>query len=86
MFGITPMPIYDPEQRVSYLRDFMVLFRPGDIVKFKSIGQEEYDDNVAAVSSGRFAPTIREMTFDLDRFRQDIDGYNAKLEDALYGR
>ena len=23
MFGITPMPIYDPNQKISYLRDFM---------------------------------------------------------------
>jgi len=26
MFGITPMPIYDPNQKISYLRDFMCLF------------------------------------------------------------
>ena len=38
LFGITPMPIYDPKQKVSYLSDFMVFFRPGDIVKFKPIG------------------------------------------------
>ena len=37
MFGITPMPIYDPNQKISYLRDFMCLFRPGDIVKWKPI-------------------------------------------------
>ena len=46
MFGITPMPIFDPEQKTSYLRDFMVFFRPGDIVKFKPIGREEYDHAV----------------------------------------
>ena len=37
MFGITPMPIYDPRQQISYLRDFMIFFNPGDIVKFKAI-------------------------------------------------
>jgi urea carboxylase len=26
MFGITPMPIFDPEQKTSYLSDFMVFF------------------------------------------------------------
>ena len=36
MFGITPMPIYDPVQQTSYLREFMCLFRPGDIVKWKA--------------------------------------------------
>ena len=86
MFGITPMPIYDPEQKVSYLRDFMVLFRPGDIVKFKPIGREEYDETVAAVAAARFTPAIREVTFDLNEFRKDIDAYNAKLEGAIHGR
>ncbi len=28
MFGITPMPIYDSNQEISYLRDFMCVFRP----------------------------------------------------------
>ena len=37
LFGITPMPIYDPKQEVSYLRDFMIFFRPGDIVKFRPV-------------------------------------------------
>lgn len=86
MFGITPMPIYDPAQKVSYLRDFMVLFRPGDIVKFKSIGREEYDQAVADVETGRFSPAISKVTFDLTEFRKDIDGYNAKLEGAIHGR
>lgn len=86
MFGITPMPIYDPEQKVSYLRDFMVLFRPGDIVKFKSIGREEYDQAVADVEAGRFSPAMSDVTFDLTEYQKDIDGYNAKLEGAIHGR
>jgi urea carboxylase len=86
MFGITPMPIYDPEQMTSYLRDFMVLFRPGDIVKFKSIGHDEYDQAVADVDAGRFVPAMREVSFDLREFQKDIDGYNAKLERAINGR
>ena len=43
MFGITPAPIFDPAQRVPYLKDFMVFFRPGDIVKFKPIDRAAYD-------------------------------------------
>ncbi|MBS3650446.1 allophanate hydrolase subunit 1 [Pseudaminobacter sp. 19-2017] len=86
MFGITPMPIFDPEQKVSYLRDFMVFFRPGDIVKFKSVGREEYDQTVADVEAGRFAPAMRDVTFDLTEFQKGIDAYNAKLEGAIHGR
>ena len=83
MFGITPMPIFDPEQKTSYLRDFMVFFRPGDIVKFKPIGRDEYDHAVEDVAAGRFAPAIREVRFDLREFQKDIDGYNSRLEGMI---
>ena len=85
MFGITPMPIYDPQQEISYLKDFMVFFNPGDIVKFKSIDRAAYDATVAEVEAGRFSPRVRNVTFSLEAFHQDIDGTNAKLEEALYG-
>jgi urea carboxylase len=85
MFGITPMPIYDPNQQISYLRDFMVFFRPGDIVKWKPVDRDAYDAAVEDVDAGRFAPTIRDVDFDLDRFNADIDGYNRKLLETLHG-
>jgi urea carboxylase len=85
MFGITPMPIYDPTQQTSYLKDFMVFFRPGDIVKFKPVDRDGYDQAVEDVDKGRFAPPIREVRFDLREFQNDIDGYNAKLEGVLNG-
>ena len=84
MFGITPMPIYDPDQETSYLRNFMVFFRPGDIVKWKRISRDEYDRCTADVQAGRFAPRIRDVLFSLEDFNRDIDGTNARLEEALY--
>ncbi|MBU2326100.1 MAG: carboxyltransferase domain-containing protein [Alphaproteobacteria bacterium] len=85
MFGITPMPIYDPTQTTSYLKDFMVFFRPGDIVKFKPVDRDGYDQAVEDVDKGRFSPPIREVKFDLNEFSKGIDGYNAKLEGILHG-
>lgn len=85
MFGITPMPIYDPTQTVSYLREFMVFFRPGDIVKWKPIDHAEYDAIVADVAANRYEPRIRSVTFDLDAFNADIDGTNQRLMEALHG-
>ncbi|CCE09529.1 Allophanate hydrolase, subunit 1 [Bradyrhizobium sp. STM 3843] len=83
MFGITPMPIFDPEQKIGYLRDFMVFFRPGDIVKFKPIDKAAYEQAVADVDAGRFAPLMRDVTFDFREFQKDMTGYNARLEGAL---
>jgi allophanate hydrolase subunit 1 len=86
LFGITPMPIYDPNQEISYLRDFMILFRPGDIVKWRPIDREAYDAAVAEVAANRFTPVVRDVSFDLEEFHRDVDGYNRKLEETLYGR
>ncbi len=85
MFGITPMPIFDPDQKTNYLEDFMVFFRPGDIVKFKPIDRDEYDRTVEAVAKNAFKPKIREVEFDLRAFNADIKGYNARLEGMING-
>lgn len=85
MFGITPMPIYDPTQTISYLREFMILFRPGDIVKFKPIGRDAYDAAVEDVAAGRFSPVIRPADFSLTAFQADPAGTNAALLEELHG-
>lgn len=83
MFGITPMPIFDPEQKTSYLKDFMVFFKPGDIVKWKPIERAEYDRILGEVEAGTYTPRIAEVEFDLDAFNADMPGTNAKLLEAL---
>jgi urea carboxylase len=84
MFGITPVPIYDPAQRLPYLKDFMAFFRPGDIVKWKPISREEYDRNVAAVEAGSFNLTVRPVAFSLNAFHKDPAGYSRHLVEVLH--
>src|SRR5579863_2579723 len=85
LFGITPMPIYDPKQEVSYLRDFMIFFKPGDIVKFKPVERDGYDAAVELVNAGRFEPTMRPVTFSLDEFHKSPAATNKKLLGVLHG-
>jgi urea carboxylase len=85
LFGITPAPIYDPAQGLPYLKDFMVFFRPGDIVKWKPITREEYDRDVRAVEAGTFDLTVRPVTFSLKAFHADPGGYSRQLVEALHG-
>jgi urea carboxylase len=85
MFGITPVPIYDPAQKVPYLRDFMVFFRPGDIVKWKPITREEYDRDIKSVEAGTFNLITHPVTFSLKSFVKDPGGYSRKLVEALHG-
>ncbi len=84
MFGVTPMPIYDPTGEINYLKDLMI-FRPGDIIKFTAIDRAAYDEAVEAVAAGRFEPKIVPVSFSLDAFTADPDGTNAKLLEALHG-
>ncbi|QBR01554.1 5-oxoprolinase subunit B family protein [Paraburkholderia pallida] len=84
MFGVTPAPIFDPAQRLDYLRDFMVFFQPGDIVKFKPIDRATYDEAVAAVEAGTFSLRVRPVKFSLDDFLRNPDEYNRSLVEVLY--
>jgi len=84
MFGITPMPIYDPKQEQPHLRDFLVYFKPGDLVKFTPIDRDTYDEILEKVEAKQWTPRVAEVTFSLDDFNADHDAYNAKILEALY--
>jgi urea carboxylase len=84
-FGITPAPIFDPAQSLPYLKDFMVFFRPGDIVKFQSIDRAAYDAALAQVAAGTFDLRIRPVSFSLKHFLADPAAYNRSLLEVLHG-
>ena len=85
MFGITPVPIFDPRQEVRHLRDSMVFFNPGDIVKFRSIERAEYDHILNEVEAGKHMPAVKAATFSLNEWQRDSEGYNRKTLEVLYG-
>jgi urea carboxylase len=79
------MPIYDPKQEVSYLRDFMILFKPGDVVKFKPVDRDGYDEAIERVNAGRFELAMRPVSFSLDEFHASPATTNKKILGALHG-
>ncbi|WP_157371600.1 allophanate hydrolase subunit 1 [Angustibacter sp. Root456] len=83
MFGLTPAPIFDPEQRLPDFADFMVFFRPGDIVKFRPIDEAEYRGIQAEVEAGTYRFRTAPVKFTLEDFLADPDRYNAGLLEAL---
>ena len=85
MFGITPAPIFDPAQGLPYLKHFMAFFRPGDIVKFKSIDRAAYDAALDQVAAGSFDLRIRPVKFSLKQFLADPAAYNRSLLEVLHG-
>ena len=85
MFGITPGPIFDPAQTLPDFADFMVFFRPGDIVKFRPIDEGEYHRIREEVSAGRFRFRQKPFRFSLDEFHADPDAYNRTVLEVLDG-
>lgn len=83
MFGITPTPIFDPEQKLPDFSEFMVFFRPGDIVKFRPIDQAEYERIRGEVEAGTYRFRQAPVEFTLEEFLADPDGYNANLLEVL---
>jgi urea carboxylase len=85
MFGVAAAPIFDPAQSLEDFADFMVFFRPGDIVKFKSVNEAEYNAIQADISAGTFRYRQAPVTFELSKALADPEGYNRELMEALNG-
>jgi urea carboxylase len=85
MFGIAAVPIFDPSQSLPDFADSMVFFRPGDIVKFKPVTEQEYRTIQTQVDAGSYRYRIAPVEFDADRALAEPLGYNQTLLGALDG-
>ncbi|WP_158773676.1 5-oxoprolinase subunit B family protein [Cobetia sp. L2A1] len=83
MFGVTPMPIYDPAQTQQHIDDTMIFFRPGDIVRYRPVERAEYDQLVVLAEEGRYRPRVAAFTFDLDAFNRDPDRYAQEVKEVF---
>jgi urea carboxylase len=83
MFGVAAAPIYDPAQRLADFADFMVFFKPGDIVKFTPVSQDAYKRIVEEVEAGTFVYRQAPVEFDLAQVLEDPHAYNATIVAAL---
>ncbi|MFK0250323.1 allophanate hydrolase subunit 1 [Amycolatopsis azurea] len=86
MFGTAAAPVFDPTQSLPDFIDSMVFFRPGDIVKFVSITQEDYRRIGQEVDEGTFRYRSAPVEFDVERAVMDPEAYNATLLENLYAR
>jgi KipI family sensor histidine kinase inhibitor len=60
MIGRTPVPIFDPANRLAPFRESQVLFRLGDRVKFRPICEAEFEAIEHEVEAGRYEYQISE--------------------------
>jgi urea carboxylase len=86
MFGVTPAPIFDPQQRSGDFSDFMVFFRPGDLVRFTPVDEHGYHRIREEVDAGTYRFRQAPVEFRLDDFLAAPDDYNSSLLEVLDGR
>jgi KipI family sensor histidine kinase inhibitor len=58
LFGRTPVPIWDYERRFKVFGDSIVLFRPGDRIKFVTVDKRQYEDVEARVKDGSYVHNV----------------------------
>jgi len=85
MFGVAAAPIFDPARRLPDFSDFMVFFKPGDIVKFKPIDEPEYVRIQAEIENGTFTYRQASVVFDLKRALEEPAAHNRQILEALNG-
>lgn len=84
LYGITPVPVLDVRQEHPDFADSIVLPRPGDIWRYRSIDRTEYDETRAHVESGEYRYTQREVEFSPAAFLADPQAVNDSLLEVLY--
>jgi urea carboxylase len=86
LFGSAPAPIFDgaQEQPDFAEADSAVFFRHGDVIDFRRIGQDEYDDVRGQVEARQWRYTTRPVSFSPSRWLDDPDGTNRELLGELH--
>lgn len=85
MFGIAAAPIYDPTRSLPDFEESIVLFRPGDVVVFRPVQEEEYRAISAQVEAGTWRYRQQSVTVDLAAAAADPLAHNLQLLEGFRG-
>jgi urea carboxylase len=84
LIGMAPAPIFEPGQQLPDFEDAPVFTRTGDIFRYRSIDEAEFDALRKQVDAGTFRYRIREVDFEPRRLFEDPWRYNDELLEHLY--
>ncbi len=78
MIARTPVPIWDPEQRLRAFSESLALFRAGDRVRFVPATREEYDYVARKVEAGDYLHNVAEyQRFSIGNYHRWLAGIDA---------
>jgi urea carboxylase len=83
LFGRTPVEVLDVDQQLDAFGDSMVLPNPGDIIDFRRIDREEYDEIRDAVEATEYEYNLETVDFEPEAFFEGPDAYTEQLTEVL---
>lgn len=83
LFGRTPVEVLDVDQQLPDFQDSLVFLNPGDILNFRQIDRQEYDEIRGEIEDGTFEYTYEHVEFSPEEFFEDPRGYNEDLLEVL---
>jgi urea carboxylase len=83
LFGRTPVEVLDVDQELPDFQDSLVFLNPGDILNFRKIDRQEYDEIREEIEDGTFEYTYEHVEFSPEEFFEDPHGYNEELLEVL---
>lgn len=84
MFGVAAAPIFDKDQRLPDFQDSITFPRQGDIFRYRSVPQEEYEAIRKQVEEGTFRYRTKEMSFRPSEVMKDPKGFSENVLRRLY--
>lgn len=83
LYGRTPVEVLDVDRELSAFEDSMVLPNPGDILNFRQIDRDEYDEIRSEIEDGTYQYNYDRVEFETQAFFDDPHGYNEQLLEVL---
>lgn len=83
LYGRTPVEVLDVDQELSAFEDSMVLPNPGDILNFRQIDRDEYDEIRSEIEDGTYQYNYDRVEFETQAFFDNPHEYNEQLLEVL---
>jgi urea carboxylase len=83
LYGRTPVEVLDVDQKLPNFEESMVLPNPGDIIRYRRINRDEYDEIRAAIEDGTYEFKMADVTFSPEEFFEAPADYNTRLVEGL---
>ena len=79
ILGRSAVPVYDSTQLLPDFVQSSILFKGGDMVRYRPVDETEYDRIRVEVEANTYRYKITELEFNLEAFEADNDGYVQHL-------